>query len=119
MYLNMDIVMDPILKQAQELGRLIRDTGVYRNYIAMSESINADGDAVKLLEEYTNLSRSIKERQDMSDIIEKFEFENVESLAGMISENEIIMRFLEAQKEYLDLLTRIQDELSDSGISYD
>lgn len=115
----MDAAMDEILKKAEELGRLIQDTGIYRNYITISESLNADGDAVKLLDEYMNLSRSIKERQDLSDIIEKYEFENVESLAGMVSQNETIMMYLEAQKKYLDLLTRIQDELSDSGISYD
>ncbi len=115
----MDPAITPILQQAEELGRLIKNTEIYRNYIAMSESLNADCDAVKLFDEYMNLCRTIKQRQDMSDIIEKFEFENMESLAGLVSENETIMRFLEAQKEYLDLLTRIQEELADSGISYD
>ena len=111
----MDSMIASILSQAEELGRLIQDTEIYRNYIAMSESLNADGDAARLLEEYTNLCRSIKERQEMSDIIEKFEFENVESLAGLVSENEAIMGFLEAQNKYLDLLKRIQEELADSG----
>ncbi|HNW27271.1 MAG TPA: YlbF family regulator [Spirochaetota bacterium] len=105
-----------ILQQAEELGRLIRSTSIYRDYMAAKESLNADGDAAKLLEEYTNLCRSIKERQDMSDIIEKYEFENLESMTGLVSGNEAIMGFLEAQKDYLDLLTRIQDELADTGL---
>ncbi len=111
----MDEAMKDILRQAGELGRLIRDTDVYLNYISMSESLNADRDSVKLLEEYTNLCRVIKQRQDMSDIIEKYEYEHVESLAVLVSENENITQFMDAQKKYLDLLTRIQEELSDSG----
>jgi cell fate (sporulation/competence/biofilm development) regulator YlbF (YheA/YmcA/DUF963 family) len=115
----MDQAITSILQQAEELGRLIQDTAIYRNYISMYESLNADRDAAKLLDEYTSLCRTIKERQDMADIIEKFEFENVESLAGLVTQNETIMGFLEAQKKYLDLLTKIQGELADSGTSYE
>ena len=111
----MDPVINSILQQAEELGRLIHDTGIYRNYIAMTESLNADVDAVRLLDEYTNLCRSIQERQAMSDIIEQYEFENAETLAGLVSENETIMEYLEAQKKYLELLTKIQEELSNTG----
>lgn len=111
----MDTAIDAILTKAEELGRLIRDTTIYRNYIAQSEQLNADGDAVKLFEEYMALSRSIKERQDMADIIERYEFDNLEHLAGLVSESDAIMNFLKAQQEYLELLTRIQKELSDAG----
>lgn len=111
--------MEKILQQAEELGRLIRGTEIYRTYIDMSETLDEDSDAKKLLTEYMNLSRTIKERQDMSDIIERYEFENVESLARLVSENETIMQFLEAQKEYVNLLTKIQEELSDDGFSTD
>jgi len=107
--------LQAILQQAEELGRLIRSTGIYRDYMAASGSLDADGEAVKLLEEYTALCRSIRERQEMADIIEKFEFENVETMTGLVSENETIMGYLRAQKNYLDLLTRIQKELTDDG----
>jgi cell fate (sporulation/competence/biofilm development) regulator YlbF (YheA/YmcA/DUF963 family) len=117
--LFMDEAMNDILLQAEELGRLIHDTDVYRDYISISESLNADGESVRLLEEYMTLSRSLKERQDMSDIIEKYEFENMESLAGLVSENETIIAYLKAQKEYLGLLKRIQEELADTGFPQD
>ncbi len=109
----MDASTETILKQADELGRLIRDTEIYRNYQSLSESLNADGDSAKLFDEYVNLARTIKERQDRADIIEKYEFENLESLGRIVSGNETIMMFLEAQKQYLDLLTSIQEELHD------
>jgi cell fate (sporulation/competence/biofilm development) regulator YlbF (YheA/YmcA/DUF963 family) len=115
----MDASMETILRQADELGRLIRGTEIYRNYCSLSESLSADADSAKLFEEYVNLVRAIKERQDRADIIEKYEFENLESLGRIVSENETIMRFLEAQKEYLDLLTRIQEELHDGDVVSD
>ncbi|MBP7736643.1 MAG: YlbF family regulator [Spirochaetes bacterium] len=110
----MDDSTETILKQAVELGRLIRDTEIYRNYTSLSESLLADADSARLFDEYVNLVRTIKERQERADIIEKYEFENLESLGRIVSGNETIMMFLEAQKEYLDLLTRIQEELQNS-----
>lgn len=107
----MNTSMEAILKQAGELGRLIRDTEIYRNYNSLSESLNADSESAKLFDDYVILARAIKERQDRADIIEKYEFENLESLGRIVAGNETIMMFLEAQKEYLDLLTRIQEEL--------
>ena len=106
--------MDEILAQAEELGRLIMNTEIYRNFMHMSELLHSDSDAMKILDEFSRYSKEIKERQDVGDIVEKFEIENAKNFAGIISENEAIMNYLNAQKEYLDLLCKIQEELGDS-----
>lgn len=106
--------MEEILARAEDLGRLIRNTEIYRNYIRLSELLQSDGDAIKLLDEYTRFSKEIKERQDLGDIVEKFEIENAKNLAAMVSENDAIMKYLAAQKEYLGLLYRIQEELGNN-----
>ena len=51
----------------------------------------------------------------MGDIIEKFEIENIKSMSAMVSDNEIIMQYLKAQQEYLDLIILIQKELEEVG----
>ena len=56
--------MEEILAQAEDLGRLIRNTEIYRNFIRLSELLHSDGDAIKILDEYTRFSKEIKERQD-------------------------------------------------------
>jgi cell fate (sporulation/competence/biofilm development) regulator YlbF (YheA/YmcA/DUF963 family) len=108
----MDTDMEEILAQAGELGRLIQNSEIYKNFIRMSEIFHADGEAVKILNEYTSLSKEVKERQDRGDIVEKFEIEHVRGLADTVSEHEAVMKYLKAQKEYLELLYRIQGELS-------
>jgi cell fate (sporulation/competence/biofilm development) regulator YlbF (YheA/YmcA/DUF963 family) len=105
--------MEEILLKADELGRLIRETDTYRNYQQASGLLSEDPEAVKLLEKYITLSGSLKERQDSGDIVEKYETEDLESLICMISENGLIMRYLEAQQEYLNLLVAIQNEIRD------
>jgi len=106
--------MDEILARAEELGQLIKSTEIYGNFMHMSELLHSDSDALKVLDEYTRFSKEIKDRQDTGDIVEKFEVEHAKNLAESISENEAIMKYLNAQKEYLDLLCKIQEELGDS-----
>jgi cell fate (sporulation/competence/biofilm development) regulator YlbF (YheA/YmcA/DUF963 family) len=110
----MDTAMDEILAKTEELGRLIKNTEIYRNFIHVSELLHSDSDAMKILDEYARFSKEIKERQDSGDIVEKFEIEHAKNLGDTISENEAIMKYLNAQKEYLGLLRKIQEELGDS-----
>ena len=105
--------MEEILAQAGELGRLIKNSEIYKNFIRMSEFLHADGEAVKILNDYASFSKEIKDRQDRGDIVEKFEIEHVRGLADIVSEHEVIMKYMKAQKEYLELLYRIQGEISD------
>jgi cell fate (sporulation/competence/biofilm development) regulator YlbF (YheA/YmcA/DUF963 family) len=109
----MDIDMEEILAQAEELGRLIQHTEIYMNFIRASELLHSDGEAVRILNDYTGFSKEIKERQDRGGIVEKFEIDHAKSLAGMVSEHQAIMEYLNAQKDYLELLHRIQREISD------
>ncbi len=108
-------VMEEILKKAEELGRLIRDTDTYRDFQHAAELLHADKDAEKLLDEFITISKYIRDRQEMGDIIEKFEIENIKSMSETVSGNEMIMQYLKAQQEYLDLILIIQKELEDVG----
>lgn len=107
--------MEEILKKAEELGRMIRDTETYRDFQRASEMLHADKDAEKLLDDYVRISSHVRERQEMGDIIEKFEIENIKSMSAMVSGNEMIIRYLKAQQEYLDLILLIQKELEEIG----
>jgi cell fate (sporulation/competence/biofilm development) regulator YlbF (YheA/YmcA/DUF963 family) len=107
--------MEEILKKAEELGRLIRDTDIYRDFQRASESLHADADADKLFDDFIKISKYVSDRQEMGDIIEKFEIENIKSMSEMVSGNDMIVRYMKAQQEYLDLILMIQKELGGIG----
>ncbi|MBN1496905.1 MAG: YlbF family regulator [Spirochaetes bacterium] len=107
--------MENILNQAAELGRLIRQTSIYGDFVKFSEELAADPDASKLLDEYATLSASLQERQEKGDIIAQFEFEQLKSLADMVTGNAVIMAYLTAREEYLKLLSNIQDKLGETA----
>jgi cell fate (sporulation/competence/biofilm development) regulator YlbF (YheA/YmcA/DUF963 family) len=105
--------MEKIMEQAAELGRCIRKTEVYSNFIQMSEALAGDAEASKLLDDYANSSAALKDRQDKGDIIEQFEFDQLNGLADMVSGNDVIMNYLSAREKYLGLLSGIQEKLGE------
>jgi cell fate (sporulation/competence/biofilm development) regulator YlbF (YheA/YmcA/DUF963 family) len=107
--------METILHKAEELGRLIRETDIYRDYQRESETLNSDAEAKKLFDDFMKISKYVSDRQEMGDIIEKFEIENIKSMSTLVSGNDVIMRYMKAQQEYLELILMIQKELEDLG----
>ena len=109
---------DAILAKADELGNLIRDTEIYRNFKRMSGMLSEDAGATRLFQEYLQMSGSLKERQDRGDIIEKYETDELKNLLDIISENDIIMQYVGAQKEYIDLLEKIHQEIVSADFEF-
>jgi cell fate (sporulation/competence/biofilm development) regulator YlbF (YheA/YmcA/DUF963 family) len=110
-----DALMEEILAKAEELGRLIKNTGIYRNFQRSYGMLQKDPDATALFKEYLRVSGMMKERQDLGDTIEKYEVEQYKNLMDMITADDLIMDYLNAQQEYLDLLVEIQNQIGESG----
>lgn len=110
--------MEEILIKADELGSLIRKTEIYLDFQRISDLLAADSDAAQLFKEFQYVSSSLKERQNRGDIIEKYEMDELKSLLDLMSVNDLIMQYVKAQKEYLNLLLKIQDEISIGEIDF-
>ncbi len=103
--------MEEILNAANELGLLIRETGVYKKYSENLRNLESDRESRDLLEKYVAKSESIRERELAGDIIEQYERQELEELNGLVNGNSIIMAYLETERAYYTLLADIQDEL--------
>jgi cell fate (sporulation/competence/biofilm development) regulator YlbF (YheA/YmcA/DUF963 family) len=115
----MEGMMEKILVSAEELGRLIRSTDIYNNYERKNGLLRADGEAARILDEFIRLSENIRQRQGAGDIIENFEMDAIKELAARASSNKVIREYLEAQKDYLDLLMLIQNQISTADFATD
>lgn len=104
--------MEKILETANEIGLLIKDTGVYKNFYNAKEELASSSEDSRIFDEYLRTADEIKTRQDTGDIIEKFEFENFKELSASASESVLIKNFIAARNEYLDLLSAVQQAIS-------
>ena len=110
----MDDSIRHILEIANELGHMIKETDIYRNFELASEKLELQPNLLKLLEEYEVCMQIIHERQSSGDVVEKFELDNLRELTKDVSENDLLMEFIKAKDEYVKLLTMIQEAVTES-----
>ena len=99
--------MDDILKTANELGIMIQDTEVYKNFQRMLLKLDKNEDAVRTLESYTSYAEELQVRRKNGDIIEAYEEERMDELKKAVRDSELLMQFIGARDAYMDLLLQI------------
>ncbi len=104
--------MEEILKLAKELGIMLRSTDLYCNLMSISKELNSDKGSKDLFEEYVSFAENIRQREIDGDIIEAYEKERLNDLSSLVRNNELIVRYIEAKNRYIELLEKIQNEVS-------
>ncbi len=107
------IAMQEILDKANSLGIMITGSDVYINFHNTFIELNNNPESQKLFDECRELNRSISEREINGDIIESFERADLAEMLVNLSDDELIVKYLKAEKEYASLLMKIQDSLGD------
>jgi len=111
--------MREILDKANDLGLLIRETDIYRRFRDITEELENEPGIKGKLDNYYRSAEDLKKREDLGDIIEKYEIEEFEEMSSAIAENELIVRYLSAKNEYIKLLTDIQKSVREDDFTGD
>lgn len=101
-----------ILRKASELGFMIHETRVYREYDRLSSEIEKDPDLRMLLEDYGRLAMEISTRERSGAMVEDFEKDELRELVERIHDEEKLVEFLRARDLYIALLDRIRVSLT-------
>ncbi len=101
-----------ILRKASELGFMIHETRVYREYSRLSAEIEKDPDLRMLLEDYSRLAMEISTRERSGVMVEDFEKDELRELVEKIHDEEKLVEFLRARDLYIALLDRIRVSLT-------
>jgi len=108
--------MKEILKKADELGTLIKDTDVYIEFERLNTEVENNKEASLLLKKYNDIAESIQQKQERGFSIEKFEQERFKEIGASVTSNAILLKYIKARDKYLELLMNIHNALSDEDI---
>ncbi len=109
--------MEEILKKANELGMILKKSGIYSNYEKLSAELEADPDSKTLLEEYLNLFEEMHKKEAGGGIIEVEEKEKLAEIQKRVSENRLIIEYIDAKNSYVNILMEIQKLVSGGDLS--
>ncbi len=101
--------MEEILKKANELGLMIKDSDLYRRFSELSKNIEADQAARTLLEQYISFSEKLMEKEEKGLAIEVDEKKKLEDLGKQVSESNLIKEYIATQTYFFNLLMKVQE----------
>ena len=104
--------MEEILKKANELGLLIKQTRACRDFENLSAEIEKDDDASSLLKKYNEIAETIQKKHEAGDTVEKYEQEMFKALTETVTGNVLLLEYLKARDIYIDLLMKIHESIS-------
>ena len=108
--------MEEILKKADELGILIKDTDVYIEFERLNTEVENNSPALLLLKKYNDLAGTIQQKQESGFPIEKFEQERFKEISIAVTSNALLLKYIKARDRYLELLMDIHKALSSEYI---
>ncbi len=100
--------MDDVLRAATELGLLIKDTDIYQEFARASAKVEADEEALELLQSYSRMAEDFQQRESAGVPIEVYEKDEFQSLIDRVRAHEILARFLETRDGYIEFLAMVQ-----------
>ena len=103
--------MDEILSKADELGTLIKETKACNSFKKLGNEVEKDREASVLLKKYNEIAETIHQKQSAGFILEKYEQERFRELSESVLSNELLMKYLKARENYIELLSEIQKAL--------
>jgi cell fate (sporulation/competence/biofilm development) regulator YlbF (YheA/YmcA/DUF963 family) len=109
--------MEEILKKANELGKMLRETEVYSQYEKLSADLEADQDSRGLMDEYLNLFEEMHKKELSGGAIEVHEKEKLAEVQKRVSENHLIVEYIDAKNRYVNLLMEIQKSVSGEDLT--
>ncbi len=102
---------DEIIAKAKELSELINNHEAAVQYRESLEKMQRDPVAQKLLSELILLGRDINESLSSGETSGKHGTAEMELLKQEFEKNETLKKHLLAQREYLNLINRVQEKI--------
>jgi len=101
--------MGKIEETARALGRMLRESEVYKRFGEASESFAKDEELKSLLDSAAKKEKEIEEKMKKSIPVEVVEKKELDQLKEKVHAHPVYAEFLEAEKAYIALMKRVND----------
>lgn len=104
--------MEKILEAANRLGHLLRRNEIVKRYTDITQKLEKDEEAKKLLDEYASFTAEFREKEEKGRTIEVDEKKKLAELNEKIKENALISEFIATQAYYLNILQQVNEAIA-------
>lgn len=99
--------MDPIIEQAERLGKSIADSQQAQSFRVAQEQFDKNPDALQIYKDYQEQSRKLAALEAENKPIEVDDKHKLEELRAKLVADETFKKLSAAQVDYVDLMRRV------------
>ncbi len=104
--------MEKILEAASRLGHLLNENDIVKRFRNLSEKLDKDQEAKKLLEEYLDFIQKYQELESKGSVIEVPDKQKMTDLTEKIKKHSLINEYFATQAYYMDVMRQINEAIS-------
>ncbi len=103
--------MEEILELASKLGTAIANNNRYKAFKEAEEELKKDNVAKEISEELEKQSQKIHELEKNLKPVEVEDKRKLQQLKEKVASNQSIQKFLKAQTDYVELMTKVNENI--------
>ncbi len=103
--------IQPIIRKARELASSIREHEITRRYHETLSRIHNDRAAQQLYSKLIAMGKELNDRLSAGGAVERRESSEHEMMQKELEQNTLVKEYIQAQKDYLDLLNNIIEKI--------
>ena len=101
-----------IVAAARELGKLIETHEAAKKFAQALEKLEADVEARRVMDDFNRQLAAIAEKEQSGKPIEVEDKHKLQELQNKITRNPLVQQFQLAQMDYLDLLRKVDEAMT-------
>ncbi len=109
----MDPQSDKIVAEAGKLGKLIADTAASKAFLQTRQTVEADKQANKLVEDYQQQMQKIAQLENSAKPIEPEDKHKLTELQQKVASNETLKCWMKAQADFSELMAKVNKAIAE------
>ncbi len=109
----MDPQSDKIVAEAGKLGKLIADTAASKAFLKARQMVEADEQAIKLIEDYQRQMQKIAQLENSAKPIEPEDKHKLTELQQKVASNETLKCWMKAQADFSELMGKVNKAIAE------
>ena len=109
----MDPQSEKIVAEAGKLGKLIADTPASKAFLKTRQMVEADKQAIQLIEDYQRQMQKIAELENNAKPIEPADKHTLTELQQKVASNETLKCWMKAQADFSELMAKVNKAIAE------
>lgn len=103
-----------VTEKAKELAELIKETEEFESLKSAEARLKLDPKAQELIQQYQDKTEKVQNAREQGGDLDQSDIMSIQNLQGQMEQNETIKNLMDAQKNFEQMMQKVNNTLSEN-----